>query len=366
MSITPRKAGVVLLGESKPTPDHELAVQRNLAQRIATLLGTRFLDDDGEGEANLYYLPSQTLIADPRYAAMGIRHESDFFGGLVSQPFMATKAISHALFPQASAPQGWNDDFARQAGDALLGGFTVFNLADAQAAATHLLKQAPLRLKPVRATAGRGQTIIRDRDELDLVLSHMDEQEILTWGLVLEENLTEVSTYSVGQVCVAGIVASYHGTQQLTEDHSGALVYGGSDLVVVRGDYAQLLQLELDDATRLAVEQAQRYEHAAQACFPGFIASRRNYDIARGRNHLGQLRSGVLEQSWRVGGASSAEVLALEAFAANPALTCVRASTHEVFGDVQVPADATLFYQGDDREVGSISKFARIRAYEHS
>jgi len=42
---------------------------------------------------------------------------------------------------------------------------------------------------------------------------------------VLEEELGDVTTYSVGQVRVAGLVASYCGTQSLTTDNSGATVY---------------------------------------------------------------------------------------------------------------------------------------------
>lgn len=143
-------------------------------------------------------------------------------------------------------------------------------------------------------------------------------------------------------------------------------MYGGSDLVVVRGDYQALLQLPLEDHLRLAINQAMAYEQAAEQHFPGFIASRRNYDIARGLNPQGHLRSGVLEQSWRLGGASSAELLALQAFADDPALQRVRASTHEVFGTPDLPADATLFYQGNDSELGQLSKFARIREHGRS
>jgi hypothetical protein len=130
----------------------------------------------------------------------------------------------------------------------------------------------------------------------------MDDQQLAVWGLVLEEDLSDVETFSVGQVRVAGLTLSYHGTQQLTHDHAGTEVYGGSDLHVVRGDYQQLLQLPLEDHLRLAINQAMTYEQAAERHFPGFIASRRNYDIARGTDPHGHLRSGVLEQSWRPGG----------------------------------------------------------------
>lgn len=42
---------------------------------------------------------------------------------------------------------------------------------------------------------------------------------------------------------------------------------------------------------------------AALDCFPGFFASRRNYHIGQGRDAKGRFKSGVLEQSWRIGGA---------------------------------------------------------------
>ncbi len=278
---------------------------------------------------------------------------------------MATKAISHPLPANARYPLGWTDDFARHASDALLRGYTVFCLEDAGRAAALLLRDGPLRIKPVRATAGRRQIVVTSMKEVEHALIGQDEKELALWGLTLEENLTQVQTFSVGQVLVAGILCSYYGTQQLTRDHAGEEIYGGSDLVLVRGDYDALLQLELEEHLRLAITQARIYEQAALQNFPGFFASRRNYDVARGLNSQDKPRSGVLEQSWRIGGASSAEVLALQAFAADPALSRIRASTHEAFDAPDLPADATIFYQGDDSELGRICKYARLRDYDH-
>ena len=65
-----------------------------------------------------------------------------------------------------------------------------------------------------------------------------------------------VQTLSVGQVHVAGMVATYFGQQRLTHNHQGAEVYGGSDLTVVRGDFQALLSLALAPEVRTAVEQA--------------------------------------------------------------------------------------------------------------
>ena len=83
---------------------------------------------------------------------------------------------------------------------------------------------------------------------------------------------------------------------------------------------------------RTAVGQARVYD-AATSVFPGLFASRRNYDVAQGANARGQWRSGVLEQSWRVGGATGAEIAALEAFRADPGLQVVHTSTVEVYGE---------------------------------
>lgn len=362
------KAGVVLMYDGVDAPEHEQAVHQGLAIRLATLLGARFIDEDEAAHAsdsNLYYLPSRTLIDSPRHALLGIRSEQDLFGGVVDYPFMATKAISHPLPPGSHSPHGWTDAFAKACGDALLHGWTVFSLAEARVTGGQMLRSGAVRLKPVRASAGRGQVVVRDRPALDTALATMSDDELAVWGLVLEQNLTEVETFSVGQVRVAGITASYFGTQQLTHDNAGEEVYGGSTLTVVRGDLRKLSRLDVDGPTRLAIEQALRYDSAADMHLAGFFASRRNYDIAQGKDEDGVMRSGVLEQSWRVGGASSAEVLALEAFAADPMLDIVTASTHEVFGECTVPETATLFYQGDDAEVGRISKYAQIGIYEH-
>ena len=150
-------------------------------------------------------------------------------------------------------------------------------------------------------------------------LPAIDPDQLANAGLVLEENLTAVTTYSVGQVRVADLTATYYGSQRLTTDNGGDEVYGGSDLVVVRGDFDALVQLPLPESIRVAVEQARTYD-AATSVFPGMFASRRNYDVAQGVDARGQWRSGVLEQSWRIGGATGAEIAALEAFRADPAL----------------------------------------------
>jgi len=364
------KSEVVLLATHKKLATHETVVQQALGDRIARLLGATFAgayDPALHKDHALYYIPSDTLIGKRQGEALNIRTVDDFFGGLIDYPFMATKAISHPLITDAtSRPEGWSDRFFEDAADAVLAGFSVFNEADARRAGRLLLKDGPVRVKPVLATAGRGQLVVTSEAELDAALAQQDMREVEEWGLVLEEDLTGVITYSVGQVQVAGMTVSYHGTQSLTEDNAGETVYGGSQLWLVRGDYDALLKLDLDPDVRRSVTQAMCYERAALDCFPDFLASRRNYDIAHGTNARGQVCSGVLEQSWRIGGASPAEVEALVAFAADPQLQRISASSHEVYGQATLPADAHVLYEGDDPDVGLISKFTQVQPYDRT
>jgi hypothetical protein len=366
------KAEVVLLPTHKQLATHERVVHQALGHQIARLLGAEFSGvydpavHTGK-HARLYYVPSDTLIGHDEHRHLNIQSEDDLFGGLIAEPFMATKAISHPLLDDASAqPAGWSDEFHHQVKDAVLSGYTVFSHADALKAGKQLLHAGPIRIKPVLATAGRGQIEVTSETELAEAIKAQDIKDVEQWGLVLEENLQQVVTYSVGQVRIAGMVASYHGTQSLTRDNQGENVYGGSSLRVVRGGFDKLLALDLDDAVRHSVEQAMAYDRAAASCFAGFIASRRNYDIALGLDAQGQTRSGVLEQSWRIGGASPAEIEALLAFSEAPTLQRIDASTHEVYGETTLPRGANVLFEGDDPQVGFMTKYTQVEPYERT
>ncbi|MFP5340666.1 MAG: DUF3182 family protein [Gammaproteobacteria bacterium] len=360
---------VVLTHANRPNePQHERVVHAALAERLAALLGLTYggdYDPTRRYEAQPYLVPSGTVVGLREAQALGLCGEADLFGGVVPQAFVETKAITHPLIrPDAAAPVGWSRDFSTQVKGSVLAGYSVFSLEDARDAGRRLLHEGSVRIKPVRATGGRGQQRVDDSDALDQALFALDEQELAEYGLVLEAHLEHVTTFSVGQVRVGGRLASYYGTQRLTEDNAGNEVYGGSDLVVVDGDFEALLALELTETTRLAVSQAQVYDEAASACYRNFFASRRNYDIAQGIDGRGQPRSGVLEQSWRIGGASSAEIAALELFRQGTGARVVRASSLEIYGrERPAPTGATLLYQGQDDEVGFVTKCVVVEQY---
>ena len=188
--------------------------------------------------------------------------------------------------------------------------------------------------------------------------------EIARHGVVLERNLAELRTHSVGVLQVGGLRTSYFGTQRTTLNRHGHEVYGGSSLTVARGG--------LDVLERLTTDARRPSRDRAGGCLPRGCPRvvRRHVRVAlqlrhrrRPRRQAGQAHSGVLEQSWRLGGASGAEVAALEAFRSDPSRTTVRTSTTELHrADAALPDGATLYYSGVDPHLGPIVKYAEVHA----
>jgi hypothetical protein len=349
------------------TNEHDRQSRAEMIRRIA-LLGQgsvvggeewRGFDPGARAALNLLLVPDTVLNGDEA-EAVGVLGPDQIYGGVVPHAFVATKIISHGLLADdPAAPAGWSHDLGRALAPCVLEGFSVFSVADAKAAGRLLLASGPVRLKDVDGTSGRGQTEAFDVEALDAAIAERDSAEIAAKGLVIEENLEEVVTFSVGSVTLFGETIAYWGTQRLTMNNHGETVYGGSQLHVVRGGFDVLAAQPLAPELGEAVAKAIAYDRAVFAAYPGLFASRRNYDVAFGRNARGERRIGVLEQSWRPGGASGAEIAAFEAFARDPALDTVTCSTMEVFGEVDAaPPHATLYYSGVDPVTGPLTKYA--------
>lgn len=350
---------------------HDHATCGAIARALAVIKGCSYAGEYAgrpRDAHHLYVVPTDTLIGVEHARSLGIVGEHDLFGGVVPHPFVATKCISHPLVDdRACAPEGWSEAFAREVDRAVLHGFTAFSADDALRAALNLFDLGPVRIKRALGIGGHGQTVVTDRGALEQALADADPDEVSRCGIALEQDLADVTTYSVGQVRVGDLLATYCGTQRVTQSNHGQAVYGGSDLFVARGGFDTLLTLDHAPAMRRAVEQARVYDRAAFACFTGLFASRRNYDIAEGTDAAGRRRMGVLEQSWRVGGASGAEVAALAAFRADPAVTAVRASSTEIYGsNVAPPPEATVYYQGTDERAGPLTKYSLVEPHGHA
>ncbi|WP_283189233.1 DUF3182 family protein [Pseudomonas sp. PMCC200344] len=368
MTPASRKKLVVAHSVRPEAPFHEVETNRALARWLAQILGLKYggsYDPELHNGRDLYLLPTQTLVGVAAARQLGVKGPEDLWGGYVDHDFICTKAISHGLRNKdAHAPEGWSPLFSERVRSVVLDGLSVFSMDDARPAAEHLLYSGPIRIKPIHACAGRGQEVIKSLDQFDAILARPDAKALFTEGVVLEQDLDQVITHSVGQSFIGDTVLSYCGDQYLTEDGQGEQVYGGSNLLVVRGQYDDLLELELPDDVRLAIRQAQVFDRAADEAYPGFYASRRNYDIAQGVDSNGKQRSGVLEQSWRMGGASSAEVAALQSFVNDPGMRAIRVSSVETYIDQPLPADAIEVYRGPAQSSDFLLKYVTVKSYD--
>ena len=362
---------VVYRGDSRRAA-HDHTTCREVARTIAAIKGCPFAgeyDPRTHAERHPYFVPTDTLIGVEHARALGIDGDDDLFGGVVPHAFVATKCISHPLVDdRARAPQGWSAEFGKRIDKAVLAGYSAFSTDDALRAGRALLAQGRIRIKRALGIGGAGQTVVGDAAGLEQALADADSDEVSRYGIAIEQDLEDVTTHSVGRICIDGRVASYFGTQRLTRNHRGDDVYGGSDLFVAHGDFdAPLAAFEPPAPVRHAVEQARLYDKAAFECFEGLFASRRNYDVAEGVDASGKRRLGVLEQSWRFGGASGAEVAALAAFRDDPSLAGVRATSTEVYGDdVRVPDGATIYFDGADNHGGRLTKYVMISRHVHA
>ncbi|GAB6406786.1 DUF3182 family protein [Pseudomonas sp. MHK4] len=368
MTPTNRKKLLVAHSVRADAPVHEVETNRALARWLAQILGLKFggsFDPQVHSDRDIYLLPTQTLVGAAAALQLGVKGPEDLWGGYVEHDFICTKAISHGLLNRhAHAPPGWAPLFSERVRTVVLDGLSVFSFDDARPAAEHLLYNGTIRIKPIHACAGRGQEVIKSLDQFDEILARPEAKALFSEGVVLEQDLDQVITHSVGQSFIGEKVLSYCGDQYLTKDAHGEEVYGGSNLLVVQGGYDDLLTLDLPDGVQLAIRQAQVFDDAADEAYPAFYASRRNYDIAQGIASDGQQRSGVLEQSWRMGGASSAEVAALQSFVNDPGMRAIRVSSVETYIDQPLPADAIEVYRGPAENSDFLLKYVTVKSYD--
>jgi len=353
-----------------PASGHDRESRANVARRLAQVMHWQYggaYDPGVRYGAPLYVVPHDALLTD-QAAVLGIRGPHDLFGGVVPHAFIATKAITHPLLaPDAAAPVGWSHACAELMGGAALRGYTAFERGDAKAAARELLRDGPVRIKSVLGIGGAGQHLVRTEEEIDAALAAIGDDELALAGVAIEEHLENAVTYSVGAVTLPGIEIAYCGTQTCVRNPRGHDVYGGSTLDVIRGGFDELLAAGLPQLCFDAVELAQAYDAAAFEAYPEAYASRRNYDVLFGRDAAGRLRAGVLEQSWRIGGASGAEVMALDAFRRDRRRLRIRCATVEVYDDDGVvPDGAFVYYRGVDAYASPLTKYALELDAQHA
>ena len=345
-----------------PMYTHEKVTLAIVAENIAFVNGWRYAGayDPAERSVGCFFVPDDTIMLDEAQD-LGIDSPQQLYGAVAPYPFVKTKAITHGLVSaHAARPYGWSSAFAKGVRNAVLPGYTVFSPDDAKMAAMQLLPLGSIRVKEPLGDGGYGQTVVAGIAQLDAFLEKLSLEKIGCHGLVLETNLRRATTRSVGQTMIGDRMIAYHGIQRVVTNNRGLSVYGGSHLICVRGGWTELEELPMDAEARLAVSQARTYDRNAHR-YPGFLASRRNYDIGQGLDGHGRWRSGVLETSWRSGGASTAELAALMAFAQDSTLQVIEATSAKQFGRrITIPPGAVIHFHDDDPEDGPLLRYTVV------
>lgn len=354
---------------SLPPGGHEKQSLAAMARRLATLQGYAWdpgFDSTLHAGLHVYFVPDDTLTCE-QARTMGIQSEKDLFGAVVPHAFMANKPITHSLVGErAVAPFGWVHSVGPRVARLVLPGYSAFSVEDARIGITRMLEQGPVRVKLGGGIGGSGQYVIKQPQQCDETLQELDAASLARDGMVIEQHLEDIVTFSVGTAVVGPWRIAYAGTQQLTRNHAGQQVYGGSTLLIACGGFNALMRQKLAPEMRAAVGLARRFDTIIAEEIPGFMGSRRNYDVIRGRNPQGKWITGVLEQSWRIGGASPAEITALEAFSADPGLRVANARCVEDYAAApRIPANAIVHFSGDDAKVGHITKYSYVERHSH-
>jgi hypothetical protein len=194
---------------------HQKILLEEDAKTIATIKRSDFAGyytSELAGTETLFFVPDQTLLLEEA-RSLGIRNPEDFFEGIVPQKFIKTKSISHQLVSRnACRPDGWSEAFSTATYQSVLPGYSAFHTSDARVAAERLLQRGgAIRLKRTLCSGGRGQIVITTIKDVEQFLVEIREEELATYGLVLEENLRDAKTLSVGRINLSGFVLSYYG-----------------------------------------------------------------------------------------------------------------------------------------------------------
>ena len=330
------------------------------AERIARLLQYEYGSASRDERQRIYFVPDHTLTLGEA-AHLGIRSELDLYGGVVPYAFVGTRAATHApISADAIVPQSWSYALARMLAASVLRGYSAFSLMDACIAAKRLLRSGPVRIHRGDAEPAEASEVLDDIDACIEALEAIPVVDLAVRGVVVEHALVEETVHVVGSARIGAQSISYVGTRRAARIVQGHAVHAGCDLVVVQGDFTALDRVGLDADERAAVLKAAHYDAALAHAYRPSFASRRSYDVVRGRNAHDEVRMGVRGQLWRCSAESPAEIAAMLAFRDLPGLACLRASTYEAIGDVELPADAMVYHRAGDDAGGVVTRYCTI------
>lgn len=311
-------------------------IERNgsIAQRIAHHMGLPYKPAPlfhTSPEENAYIVPGVTL--DTATAAkLLIKNEADIYGVAVPNFDMIGKSILHQTV-SSNAPPFYDSAFARiveQNGLVLPGitGFSAQDLLD-----SYRVVGAPssgLRLKQSNESDGNGQHEIMGIEHLRELLNAIGPSELANHGAIIEPNLKQKRTNSVGFFKLGSDQYVFVADQLNGNADERDMYLGGENIVVTRGEFQALddLLMRLRDPRQEIVSKAMGFLKHYFEYFPNSMTSRLSVDVLSGSHAgFGKL-SGVTDITGRLGGLCPATILAAQHLQDNPRHEAVVAEVH--------------------------------------
>ncbi len=361
----------------------EFVIERNqaLAQYLASITGRIFAGEIfsprrlGSGD---YLLPHKPISLEEG-RQFGIINPDQIFGAVI-EPIYAEKSIFHKTVPNAKfVPSKFPHEFATFLNDKgiVLIGYTAFSIEDVEKA-YDLITDAgyAVRVKHPLGSSSTKQFRAKSKKQ---VLDFVRSEEVATlrkFGMILEVNLlnpndkrADVEGFSGGWTQLEGNIYSYLGRQMFAETGTTDR-YIGTRLQMVRGSVDNLGEVADSLVYQDVYRQLEKVAEATKL-LPYLIGSRMNFDFIYG------VREGidgiildespsvyVVEQSFRVGGASGAELVGIEYLKNNHEEASVTAVSRVHYGKEEEGQiglrDKVFLRKANDPEYGEVQVWGHI------
>ena len=188
-------------------------------------------------------------------------------------------------------------------------------------------------------------------------ISKIDPELFKKFGIILETNIysdedNPLTAFSSGWIEIDGETFAYVGKQTTGQDNR----YLGTRLHMVRGE-----EMPFVDEIPKKITTDSNFIKTLIPLLPGLISTRSNFNFA-GTNDDNIF---ALEPTFRVGGATGAELLAREILSRDAKALKVTASTHVIYGEnFEIPDGYRLISKSRDQVRGSKTTFARVDKVE--
>ena len=348
-NIIPFYEGVTL-----PPSHAEHILQRNgrLAASLAEAQG--FSHDNPVSHLDPYhFLP--TPITQEQGEKHGMKSADDFYGAMVDYLQHADKGQLHEVVPDAeNIPAHYSAEFARAVREVVLPGYTAYSQEDAIKAYLKLKKELSdkekIRLKDPSASDCDRQFVLESEAHLRAILDRIFHPFPFENGLVLEQNLNDVSTITGGKVRVNGSTYQFIGNQVETSIPSPKggrkTVYGGGDLLVTNSYISQ--DMLTPSQQELTLRLGRTYD-AYSTLAPH--VSRISFDMVSGHDSHGNEAHGITDPTMRVGGNDPSVIESMHHL--NDSNRIVKAQTRLVYTSTKkpLPFNGTLYLDMADIKI---------------